>query len=449
MNKISIKLKIIVWYTVIMVFVSVASLLIITSVSKEIILYDSNAKIVHNTNEMARFALVEGEEVRRIPRHLFFRDGIHSAIYKDGTERIDGFLPIEIGEEDFKDNFLREKVTNGEKYLIYTREVPNKSGSSYWIASVVSIADAISPIERVYKTNLILVLIFLVAASVGGYYIISRAFKPVSRISETAKRISKSNDLSERISLGNGKDEIYKLAETFDDMLDKLEKTFEKEKQFTSDASHELRTPVAVINSECEYLLDCAANLDEARESAMSIKRQSDKMSKLISELLTISRMDKNTINLNLEEVDISELLGFICDEQEEIREKNITLVRKIEEGIYAKVDQTLFARMLINLISNAYTYGRENGSITVSLSKTDEKISLSVADDGIGIAEENLPKIWERFYQVDSARKSDEKGNVGLGLSMVKWIAERHNAEISVESELGKGSTFTVTIAK
>lgn len=449
MNKISIKLKIIIWYTLIMVVVSVASLLIITSVSKEIILRDSNIKIVHNTNEMARFSVGEGGAVRRMPGHLFFRDGVHSAIYDADCTKLDGFIPIEIAAGDLKDDSLRERVTNGDKYLLYTKEVPDKSGGSYWIASVVSIADAISPIERVYKTNLILVLIFLVAASVGGYYIISRAFKPVGKISETAKAISLSNDLSQRIALGSGKDEIYRLAETFDQMLERIEQTFEKEKQFTSDASHELRTPVAVINSECEYVLDCATNLDEARESVASIKRQSDKMSKLISELLTISRMDKNTISLNFEEVDISELLGFVCDEQEEIREKNITLRRDIKEGVFAKVDQALFARMLINLISNAYTYGKENGNITVSLSETDSEITVSVADDGIGIAKENLPKIWERFYQADNARPSDEKGNVGLGLSMVRWIAEHHNAEILVESELGKGTTFTVILTK
>lgn len=166
-------------------------------------------------------------------------------------------------------------------------------------------------------------------------------------------------------------------------------------------------------------------------------------MSKLISELLTITRMDKNSVKTVFEAVDISELLGFVCDEQEEIHDGSIALHREICGGVCAEADRSLLARLFINIISNAYTYGKKDGNIWVSLKEEKEKIVFSVADDGIGIAPENLDKIWERFYQVDSARTSNEEGNTGLGLSMAKWIAERHGGKISVSSKLGEGSVF------
>ena len=142
-------------------------------------------------------------------------------------------------------------------------------------------------------------------------------------------------------------------------MLDKIEQSFESEKQFTSDASHELRTPVAVILSECEFIEQCADTADDYRESANSIKRQAEKMSKLISELLSISRMDKKTQKLNFEDIDLSELINFVCDEQAEIHGDEIKLIRNISPSITVDADRFSIARLFINLISNAYKHSR------------------------------------------------------------------------------------------
>ena len=295
--------------------------------------------------------------------------------------------------------------------------------------------------------DFLFILMFVILAGVGGYFIILKAFVPVNKIRETAKEISESSDLSQRINIGPGGDEIHILANTFDDMLNKLEYSFNKEKQFTSDASHELRTPISVIMSECEYGLECVNDMGEMKDTLNSIHTQANKMSKLVSELLMISRMDNNRLKTNFETTDLSELLTFICEEQIEIQTKDIKLKYKIEQGILANVDTLLMTRLFINLISNAYQYSPENTTITVSLKTEGENVVFSVKDEGIGISEEHLSKIWDRFYQVDSSRTGDRNGSSGLGLSMVKWIADRHNGELTVNSEVGKGSEFIFKI--
>ncbi len=290
----------------------------------------------------------------------------------------------------------------------------------------------------------ILVILF---SSIGGYIILSRLLTPINKIATTAKSIAQSKDLKKRINIGNRIDEIGELANTFDEMLEKIDNAMENEKQFTSDVSHELRTPITVMLSECEFLKECEKTAPEYDESLQMIERQAKKMNTLVSELLSISRMDKQTLKLQFENTDLSELLSFICDEQEKIQNENIKLERNTQDEIYANVDRVLISRLFVNLISNAYKYNKKVGKVIVSLCEKNGKIIFSVTDTGIGISPEDLPKIWERFYQVDKSRSYAENGSCGLGLSMVKWIANAHNGTVSVKSELGIGSTFCFEI--
>lgn len=457
MNKISIKLRVTAWYTLIMIAISAVVMTAMIKVSRDMIVRESGARTVRAVNNLSH--VIEGRFERKLPdeAHLhdfsetdkkipdfrFFDQGVHLAVYDADHKLVEGVMPFEFADSiALNDDSIETKVYGGEQYLIYSKSVKNSDGEIRWITGVTSFDNEGRMMDNMIIANLVLTLILIIAAAIGGYLIIKRAFRPVDIISRTAKDISESSDLTRRIALHGGNDEIYRLADAFDTMLEKIELTVENEKQFTSDASHELRTPVAVINSECEYVLECAKTVDEAKESVSSIKRQSDKIAKLITELLTISRMDRNTLKTNFEKIDLSELLGFVCDEQEEIHDGSITMERNIEPCVYAVADHMLIARMFINLISNAYNYGKPGGTVKVSLRGDDGKVIVNIADDGIGIARENLSKIWERFYQVDSSR-NNESGSLGLGLSMVKWIAECHGGKISVTSELGAGTEF------
>lgn len=468
MNKISIKSKITLWYTLIITVISVVALFVMMSVSRDILINDSTEKLIRSVEYIVPMINSPDKQdsnahtmpppnnrpvpkngMDKLPGFRFFNNGVHTAIYDEDGNIVNGAIPFEFASEiSFENEVVQEKVFNGDKHLTYAKQIQGQDGSLYHIVGVISIANESVLLNSVTKTNLILIAILIIVAALGGYLILRQAFNPVEKIRNTAKSISESRDLSQRIALQGGKDEIHRLADTFDEMLGKIEKTLNKEKQFTSDVSHELRTPVSVISSECEYTLECVQTLDEAKESVLSIKQQTDKMSKLISELLAISRMDKETMDITLENVDVSELLNFVCDEQEEIQTGNIILNRHIMPDVCIETDSMLLARIFINLITNSYSYGKENGTIEVSLLEREKEVIVQIFDDGIGISEENLPKIWERFYQVNTSRTNTD-GSMGLGISMVKLIADKLGIGISVESKPGEGTIFTLIVPK
>ena len=285
--------------------------------------------------------------------------------------------------------------------------------------------------------------VLLVLSVLGGYFIARQALKPIKNLTEAANAISDGQDLKARIGMPRGRDEVSQLAASFDNMFDRLEKSFEAEQRFTSDASHELRTPTTVILAECNYAQKNAQTVEDYRAALDVIQRQAEKMSTLVKSLLEITRMDQGTQKLSLEYADLSELVGVVCEEQALVAQNGIRLETEIRPDIFAEIDVFLIARVLQNLIDNAYKFGRENGLIRVSLAREPGGAAITVADDGIGIAPHQLEHIFQRFYQADESRRSHS--GMGLGLSMVEQIVRLHGGSIEVNSTLGAGTTFTV----
>lgn len=448
-HNLSIRAKITIWYTAAIIILSAIVITAMSSLSLDMIKRDISMRVNREVEEYSRMlSRPNNLPGNKKPALSFYEQGVHLAVYDSDGTLLAGNIPFEsVHESDFSDgHFDKISDSSGEYYgLTKAIHVMGKD-NTLWLRGAASVTDESYSLSSTMRMNVIITIILAAAASFGGFIILGRAMAPVKKITQTAQRISESSDLSQRIKIGGGGDEIHELAQTFDSMLDRIEQTFEREKQFTSDASHELRTPVAVILSECEYMADCSLTAEEYREAADSVKDQAEKMSRLINELLTISRMERNTIKLDFEETDISELLNFVCDEQEELHNGSIILTRNIAPDISAYSDRLMIMRLFINLISNAYSYGKENGHINVSLDTDKNNIKVSVKDDGIGISTENLPKIRERFYQADPARTSDRNGSSGLGLPIAKMIAALHHGNISVSSQIGKGSEFIFT---
>ena len=243
---------------------------------------------------------------------------------------------------------------------------------------------------------------------------------------------------------GRGTGGAGRLGEAFDRMFSRLEKSFEAEKQFASDASHELRTPTAVILAQCAYMEKYGSEPADYQEGIAVIRRQAQKMSDLINHLLDMTRFDFGTRKIQTEDTDLSAMTEILCQEQD-TGLKGITIRTRIPEGIHAQIDPHLMSRVIENLLDNARKYGRENGWIQVSLSQKSDKVYLEVEDNGIGIAPEDLEKIWQRFYQANPSRESGS--GLGLGLSMVRQIAQLHGGWAKAESRLGEGSRFTIIL--
>ena len=372
---------------------------------------------------------------------------VEIAIYDKDFKFLYGNSPngFEMDNRKSKDDKIMIIRSNNQKWYVYNKTIELGSYGKVWIRGVMPNIGQSSAIETVIQISFVILPFFLILSAIGGYIITKNAFTPIEKIRRIAEKINEGNDLSQRINLGKGDDELHTLANTFDVMFDRLQTSFENEVQFTSDVSHELRTPITVILTQAEYGKGYISSVEEAQKSFGIIEKEGQKMSKLVSQLLTLARMERGRQKLNLENINLSELIEMTVETQTlSAKSKNIKIITKIMPEIYAKIDEMMIMRVFTNLISNAISYGKQNGTVIVELFLKEDKIISKISDDGIGISEDKLDKIWLRFYQVDSSKNGD---NSGLGLSMVKKIVELHKGEIFVESELGKGTTFTIIL--
>lgn len=463
--KLSIRSKITLWFSVALVIIVTITYLAVLAVSDQVIqktIRDNLIETVeHNVDEVEFYnSIEEFDLLTDVDHFLQYNDGfleidddflnsvnqIYTALYNSDGFLMYGENPVakDVSELKFSDSQVQRIDIDGIKYYVFDRKLSAKGVEGLWLRGVVSEEQGQTQMASISHTSLIILPLLVVFTIIGGYLIAGKALKPIRKISDSAEQISMGNDLKKRIEIGDGKDELHQLANNFNEMFDRLDNAFQVEKQFTSDASHELRTPVSVILAQCELTLESERTADEYIEALEVIERQGDKMSKLINDMLAFTRLELKADQYEKSEINLSELVNSICSDMALIRDKNITLNFNTEDSVICTGNRNLLARLISNLISNAYRYGNENGNIFVTLKKKNNKVILSVKDDGIGIAKEEQDKIFERFYQADSSHTGV---GTGLGLAMVKEIARFHNGNISVESEIGEGSTFILEI--
>jgi signal transduction histidine kinase len=282
-------------------------------------------------------------------------------------------------------------------------------------------------------------------AALGGYWMSARVLTPVDRITATANTIDAHN-LQLRLSLQGNGDELDQLSHTINSMLDRIESAYGRVAQFTADASHELRAPVAVVRSTAELLLMDMADAGRVRRGLTNIVEESDSMARLIADLLTLARsgLEANTGERELFDLAAS-VSALVPRAREQASLKNVNLVLH-ESGALLPVrsNQMVAERVFMILVDNAIRYTQTGGSITVGTWREDERCCFSVTDTGIGIALEHQGRIFDRFYRVDAARTPGDGGS-GLGLAIARNLLELHGGGISVESQPGKGSSFLV----
>lgn len=444
----SIKTRITIWYTALMfvlIFVVLSIVgglsyqLSIDSVEKNVILQVTQVAEKISKRDIDVFHEVDNDE-----------DFKNVSLYEISGEYIAGQYIYDIAGIGFKEGVPRRETVDGKEYIVYDIQkhgAPGRHGG-FWIRGAESVNSTILLGRSAIIIILVLIPLILIITAIGGYYITKRAFRPVNNIIKTANEITAQNDVTQRIEItpDSKQDELQNLSVTLNKMLDKIENLITQEKQFTSDASHELRTPVSVILAQGEYLLDIADN-EKEKELAQSIVDKANQVSKLVSRLLLLARIDQNRQKFIKEKVDLGVIIDIAADSMKEFAsQKGIFIFTNVSEGTIVNADESLLLSAVTNLISNGIKYGSKSGHVAVSAFKLGDKTEIIVADNGVGISEKHIEKIWERFYRVDDVR-NDEYGSSGLGLSVVKSIVELHGGTITVRSKLGHGTEFRILL--
>jgi len=287
------------------------------------------------------------------------------------------------------------------------------------------------------------ILLGLVAAIGGGALIADRTLAPIDRIARTAQQITQAEDLSRRIDQPGPHDEVGRLVTTFNAMLDRLETLFRAQQRFVADASHELRSPLTAIRGNVDLLQRGAAADPAARDEALTaICDETTRMSRLVTDLLTLAQADAG-VPMTRETVELDALLLDVYRQTRD-RAPGVSVRLGHEDQALAQGDPDRLRQLFLNLADNAVKYTPAGGTVTLSLWREGQWVRVTVKDTGVGIAPEDQPHVFERFYRADKAR-SRAAGGTGLGLAIARWIVQAHGGRIEVESTLGQGSTFTV----
>lgn len=373
MKKLSVRLRITLLYTFFMTVLTAASLFLLFSLSSREVLTSTGAELEEEVHESVEELTTQNGEVRVDSDFYSLEKGVYLALYDEQGYFLYGRVPYGFDvQPEFEDGNLRKLNDRQKKWFVYDQFFKVDGENSVYVRGVTSITDVEEKFYVTMRIALLSLPLMLVVTVLAGFYFTGRTLLPVKQMTGAVKKIREEENLSGRIGLeGHGrKDEIYVLAETFDEMLAQVERL----------------------------------NLSELTE--MAVEEQ-----KLLAEEKGLCR----------------------------------TFELQIAPEVYARADESYYIRLLVNLLENAVYYGKENGMVKVTLSKNGKMIEGIVEDNGIGISEEDLVHIWERFYRADPARSTDSHS--GLGLSMVKWIVEAHGGTIRAESRLGEGTRFIFEI--
>lgn len=451
----SLKLKLTVMYTFFMLLVTGTALGLLLSLSSREVLSATQSRlrkrVADSTEEIS---LNEGE--LRVDSGFYSVSGdIYLSLYDENQYLLYGKIPYGFyAAPELEDGNLRTVKEGTDAWYVYDLSFRLEEGYVVYIRGIVSVNEAEAGFAVAVRFALILLPSLVILVAFIGYRMTRRTLLPVKKMTQTVQKICENGDLSLRVKDMKEKkkrpsDEITALADTFDGMLARLQENFDREKRFTSDVSHELRTPVSVMMAQCGECLEDGSLTDDQRARILLIRKKAEQMSKIISELLFLARADQGRQEIHREKLNISELTELTVEEYRFLTKKSgkeMEINCEIVPDLYAMVDETLYIRMLSNLISNAVFYGKENGWIKVVLREEGDRICGTVADNGIGISPEELPHIWERFYRADASRQGTHSG---LGLPMVKWIVEAHDGTVMAESVYGEGSTFRFSFPK
>lgn len=438
----SIKTRITLWITLLVVALFSLMLLFAFSMSSSVVQRTARQQLadaVRANTAMVSFAdgqFAAGEGF------AFSRSGVSCLVYSKAEALLAGQLPVGFSASvPFENGTLRTVESGGGDWYLLDLWVADGWENGVWLRGLMEVPDVSDTARNLLLAAAVALPLFVLAGALGCYFILRRSLRGLDAVNAAASSIGEGKDLSRRIGPVPGGRELTQLAENFDGLLERLQRSFEAERRFTADASHELRTPVSIIKSACEYAEAFDETDEERRETLGMIHRQADKMAGLIGQLLALTRLDQGTETLRPVPLDLGQLARRTLEDQ------NYDAARlrlALAEGVTVKGDEALLARLAANLVDNAFKYGLPGGTVTVEVRAENGEALLTVADEGPGIPAGQQEKIWQRFYQVDAARGDQQEG-VGLGLSLVQRIAQLHGGRMTLKSAEGAPSAFTL----
>jgi len=322
-----------------------------------------------------------------------------------------------------------------------------EDGASYKLVVMQSLHPQMETMDDIRETFTWVIPMVLALASVGGYFLARKSLAPVVQMARQASGMGAAN-LTSRLAVVNERDELGQLALTFNQLLERLEQSFERQRRFVADASHELRTPVAILRGESEVALSRPdRSSEEYRETLAILQDESQRLAHIIEDLFTLTRADAGQYPLAFHELYLDELIADVVKRTRSLAiPKQIELSCASDPELSIRADEALLRRMLLNMLDNAIKYTPEGGKVSVECRKSGEEYIVKVTDTGVGIPEDVQTRIFERFFRADKARSRSEgeSGGAGLGLSIARWIAEAHDGRLELTRSDTSGSVFT-----
>lgn len=440
----SVKARITLWYAVLLVAICVLAVLLVLGISEHAI--DTYSR---DTLKSAAVVLMDEMEVEHgmleIDTDLEEVPNVYASLFKEDGALIYGRRRVNL---PFEDGAVRQTQWSGHSWYVHDvkLDIPERGG--VWLRLYLSSDVSAGVYDALAHYGVWLLPLLGLFALGGGYLITARAFRPVKEMTQLASSIAGGGDLSRRVATEEGRsgDELHTLAATFNAMLERLQHAFEHERQFTSDAAHELRTPINAMRIQGEYALTQESG-EEKDEAIVRMLEKNEEMHALVSQLLMIARMDAGQTPL----ADPCDLVQMIMQAAEDMQpvadERGVRIETQIPaQPCIVQGNRAMLMRALINLTDNAIRYGKENGRVRIALQADEEELRMTVSDDGPGIDQADLPHVFERFWRADSARTSQ---GTGIGLAIVRAAARMHGGEAYAESGMGKGSCFTIRLPK
>jgi heavy metal sensor kinase len=369
-----------------------------------------------------------------------------TVLYQSGPPQDQSFDPARIAPALAGPELRREPLPAGMEMEIAMVTAAPSGGLPVRVESGASLAPALTELHRLLLSLALGFVIVTVVALAGGYVLVRRALRPVEEITRRAEGIT-SRQLSERLPVPPTGDEFQHLSEALNRMIGRLDETFQHNRRFLADASHELRTPLTILRSELEGAVQRPGLEPALQETLNNLLEEVQRLARIVENLFALSRLDAGLATTASSRFDFARLAATTAEQMCLLAEdKGVTITCQTPEPVFLEGDQGRFKQVIVNLLDNAIKYTPAGGRVTLAVRERDNEAVCEVADNGMGIPAEALPRVFERFYRVDAARNR-EFGGAGIGLSIVQAICAAHNGRVEVESTEGRGSCFRVRL--